>query len=416
MVTINTLEFFQVFFVILIPFFFLNSIIGGFFFFLGISQVILFFSLTIIFEYKQKRRRPLMQNSRLPKVSTITAAYNEENVIEGCIRSICSSDYENMQVIVVDDGSTDATPQTLDKLAESYGITVIHQRNQGKAAAVNNAIERAEGEIIVILDADTYLEPKAVRKLVEGFYDEKIGAVCGYDRPANPTNWLVKLLVLSAHVSTGFVRRALSVIGCLPVVNFGAFRKKVLQEAGPFIKILGEDMEMTLRIHKLGYKITFEPEALAYSESPSSLRVLWHQRIRWFRGYLQSIRIHKGMLMHSTFGTYLAFNFMFNVILPWILFVAFFLFSLQINYWSLLGVYNFVGFFGLVPALFVVCYSLFLDHNLRKYLKYFTIFPLWIIYSLFLDLVCMVATTQEIRGAPKTWVPWKKTGVVQITR
>ena len=344
----------------------------------------------------------------------IVAAYNEENVMEGCVRSICSSDYENMQVIVVDDGSTDATPKILDRLAERYEITVIHQRNQGKAGALNNAIEQAEGGIIVVLDADTYVKPEAVKKLVEAFDDEKVGAVCGYDRPANPTNWLVKLLVLSAHVSTGFVRRALSVIDCLPVVNFGAFRKKVLQETGRFIQILGEDLEMTLRIHKLGYKIAFEPEAVAYSESPSSLRVLWHQRIRWLRGYLQSIRIHKGMLMHNTFGTYLALNFISNVILPWVLFAAFFLFFLQINNWNLHVVYNLVIFLGLAPTLLVVCYSLFLDHNVRKYLKYFTVFPLWIIYSLFLDLVCIVATAQEIRGVPKKWVHWKKTGVVQI--
>lgn len=407
-------ELFQVLFPFLLSFFFLNNIIGTIFFFLGISQIILFFSLTIIFEYKRKRRLPLLQNPRLPKVSVITAAYNEENVIERCVKSICASDYENIQVMIVDDGSTDATPKILERLAKSHGITVIHQKNQGKAVALNNAIEQAEGEIIVVVDADTYVEPKAVKKLVEAFYDKKVGAVCGYDRPANPTNWLVKLLVLSAHSSTGFVRRALSVINCLPVVNFGAFRKKVLQETGPFISILGEDLEITLRIHKLGYKIAFEPEAVAYSESPSSLRVLWHQRIRWLRGYLQSIRIHKGMLMHNTFGTYLAFNFMSNVILPWVLLAAFPLFFLQINNWSLYLVYNLVSFFGLVPAFLVVCYSLFLDHNLRKYLRYFTVFPLWIIYSLFLDLVCIVATTQEIGGAPRKWNHWKKTGVMRI--
>lgn len=407
-------ELFQVLFPFLLSFFFLNNIIGTIFFFLGISQIILFFSLTIIFEYKRKRRLPLLQNPRLPKVSVITAAYNEENVIERCVKSICASDYENIQVMIVDDGSTDATPKILERLAESHVITVIHQKNQGKAAALNNAIEQAEGKIIVVVDADTYVEPKAVKKLVEAFYDKKVGAVCGYDRPANPTNWLVKLLVLSAHSSTGFVRRALSVINCLPVVNFGAFRKKVLQETGPFISILGEDLEITLRIHKLGYKIAFEPEAVAYSESPSSLRILWHQRIRWLRGYLQSIRIHKGMLMHNTFGTYLAFNFMSNVILPWVLLAAFPLFFLQINNWSLYLVYNLVSFFGLVPAFLVVCYSLFLDHNLRKYLRYFTVFPLWIIYSLFLDLVCIIATTQEIGGAPRKWNHWKKTGVMRI--
>lgn len=309
-----------------IAFFAVNTWVGLAVLLTGYVQLAFYLVLSQVYEYRKKNLKAKHEKVSLPKVSVLISAYNEEKVIETCVRSVLASQYFPIEVVIVDDGSTDSTPKILNKLAKSMKIKVVHKNNGGKAMGLNTALKFATGSIIITMDADTSLSPLAIRKMVEHFSDPRVGAVCGYDIPSNANNWLVKLLMLSSHVSTGLVRRSLSIIDCIMVVNFGAFRASVLRKAGKYAKTIGEDFEMTLRIHKLGYKIEFEPEAIAKSESPSSLGVLWKQRIRWFRGYIHGIKMHKDMLFRGKFGLFLAYNFLANVIFPWFLFIAFLIF------------------------------------------------------------------------------------------
>jgi len=400
-----------------IAFFAVNTWVGLVVLIIGYAQLAFYIVLSQVYEYRKKNLKTSRIKLNLPKVSVLISAYNEEKVIETCVRSVLASKYAPIELIIVDDGSTDLTPIILDSLAKTMKILVVHKKNGGKANGLNTALKFATGSVIVTMDADTSLSPLAIRKMVEHFSNPRVGAVCGYDIPSNANNWLVKLLMLSSHVSTGLVRRSLSIIDCIMVVNFGAFRADVLRKAGKYAQTIGEDFEMTLRIHKLGYRIEFEPEAIAKSESPSSLRVLWNQRIRWFRGYLHGIRMHKDMLFRSKFGLFLVYNFIANVIFPWFLFIAFLIFigavltvqgfglSLTIN-----TLYLIISFFGLIPSFLVVCYSLWLDHNFNRYSPFLAVFPMWILYSLFLDLVCMKAMIMELTGAERKWVPWVKKG------
>jgi poly-beta-1,6-N-acetyl-D-glucosamine synthase len=402
-----------------IGFFLLNSWVGYVILIAGYDQM---FGYLILSWLYMLRASNLKANARQtgkpnPKVSVLISAYNEQNVIERCITSIIRSKYSPIELIVVDDGSTDRTPEILDDLAMTENIKVIHKRNGGKAAGLNTALREATGDIIITMDADTSLSPKAISSLIPHFDDEAVGAVCGYDIPSNANNWLVKLLMLSSHVSTGMVRRALSYIDCIMVVNFGAFRADVLRKAGKYAETIGEDFEMTLRIHKLGYRIDFEPEAIAMSESPSSLRVLWKQRIRWFRGYLHSVRMHKDMLGRGWFGAFLLYNFLTNVIFPWFLFIGFLIFVAAIvavpgfaSTLSLNTLYLTITFFGIIPSFITVCYSLWLDGNLRKYAPFLVVFPMWMVYSLFLDMVAITASLMELVGVKRKWTPWVKSG------
>jgi len=399
-------------------FFLANTAVGTLILWLGYAQIAAYFVLSLLYEGKHKKR--IREPVNPPKVSVLISAYNEEKVIGNCVESVLKSNYSPMEVIVVDDGSTDRTPEVLDLLSATRGITVFHQANGGKAAALNFAVRKATGSLIVTMDADTVIQSDAITKMARHFTKNKVGAVCGYDIPSNPNNWLVKVLMLSAHVSTGFVRRALDTVDCVMVVNFGMFRKNILEEVGLFADTIGEDFEITLKIHERGYRIDFESDALGYSESPMTLGVLWHQRIRWFRGYLHGIRLHKGMLFRHKFGVFLAYNFFTNILFPWFLFIAGLMFSAAhiaaaVNSGEV-GIENelylTISFFGLAPSFIVVCYSLFLDRHLGRYAPLLIFFPLWIPYSIFLDLVCMAALGMEVMGTERKWRHWTKTGVI----
>ena len=384
--------------------------IGIFFLVIGYAQILFYLVFSQIYCYMHRPEKRKHYGLDFPSVSVVISAYNEERVIAGCIRSIFASKFVGKpQVVVVDDGSTDYTPYILDALAKELGIVVIHKANSGKALSMNQGLRKATGEIIVSMDADTRVTPFTIMWLVRNFSDPQVGAVCGYDIPSNANNWLVKLLMLSSHVSTGMVRRALSVLDCVLVVNFGAIRSDILRKIGGYSKSIGEDLEMTFRIHKLGYQVRFELEAIAYSESPETLKVLWHQRVRWFRGYLQVIRKHKDMLFNDRFGLFLVYNFVTTVIFPWflILSAALFFVALFGGSLSLASIYLIVSFFGLFTSFLVICYSLWEDHNLMKYSPYLLVLPAWIFYSLFLDFVGIYATLSEALGTERKWIPVK---------
>jgi len=186
---------------------------------------------------------------KAPAISVIVPAYNEGVVLENCLRSIVRSDYPDFEVICVDDGSTDETFALADRLAaELPCLTAVNQQNAGKGAALNRGIALARGDVLVLVDADGIFGPTTLTEMVRGFTDPRIGAVCGDDRPVNLDRVQTRFLALISHVGTGLLRRALHVLGMLPVVsgNTGAFRRDVLEQTGPLrTDTLGEDLELT---------------------------------------------------------------------------------------------------------------------------------------------------------------------------
>jgi cellulose synthase/poly-beta-1,6-N-acetylglucosamine synthase-like glycosyltransferase len=120
-------------------------------------------------------------------------------------------------------------------------------------------------EILFFVDADGIFTHNTIREMLNAFTSEKIGAVCGNDAPINLDRIQTHLACIQTHVGTGFVRRALAVINCLPIVsgNIGAFRRSVIEKTGPFLEgFIGEDLELTWRIHKAGYQVNFAPWAV----------------------------------------------------------------------------------------------------------------------------------------------------------
>ena len=173
----------------------------------------------------------------------------------------------------------------------------------------------------MFVDADGIFSQNTVKRMLQGFTDQRTGAVCGDDRPVNLNRVQTRMLAFISHVGTGMVRRALTMIRCLPIVsgNIGAFPRRILEEIGPFREdTVGEDLELTWRVHKAGYRVVFAPRALVYAESPSTVRRSAPAR-PLARGLLQTMGVHKrmiGNLRHGQFGAYLLFNTITMVVLP----------------------------------------------------------------------------------------------------
>ena len=223
----------------------------------------------------------------------------------------------------MDDGSTDNTAELMAGLAAGDPrIKVLTQTNAGKGAALKLGIRNATGEVLMFVDADGIFSRHTVEKMLQGFDDGRTGAVCGDDRPVNLNRVQTRILAFISHIGTGMVRRALTIIGCLPIVsgNIGAFPRKVVEEIGlPAKTRWAKTWKFTWRVHKAGYRVVFAPRALVYAESPSTVGALWRRRVRWARGLLQTIAVHKGMigdLRQGRFGAYLLFNAITMVVLP----------------------------------------------------------------------------------------------------
>jgi cellulose synthase/poly-beta-1,6-N-acetylglucosamine synthase-like glycosyltransferase len=359
-----------------------------------------------------------------PSISVIVPAYNEGVVVENCVRSIARSRYPDFEVVCVDDGSSDDTYAQLQALAaELPGVRAYTQPNSGKGAALNNGLRHAGGEILVMVDADGMFGPDTLTEMVRGFTDERIGAVCGDDRTVNLDRVQTRFLAMINHVGTGLMRRALTVLHCLPIVsgNTGAFRRDVLESTGPLREdTIGEDLELTWRVYRAGYRAAFAPRALVYAESPSTLRSLWNQRVRWGRGLLQTTRVHYDMTgnpRYGSFGLYLAFNLVAQVLGPIAQVVALAAFTalaflgdpaiLPVTFWQVLLFVSFPLSLGLLV------FAIFLDRSPGD-LRHTWTLPLWPFFSTMMSLVMLRAAWLELRGAESLWNKMDRSGTVSV--
>ncbi|MFJ2260136.1 bifunctional polysaccharide deacetylase/glycosyltransferase family 2 protein [Streptomyces sp. NPDC087844] len=256
-------------------------------------------------------------------VTVLVPAYNEEAGIEATLRSLLASDYARLQIIVIDDGSTDRTAE----LAEGVGdarVLVIRKANAGKAAALNTGLEHASHDILVMVDADTVFEPDAVHHLVQPLAHPAVGAVSGNTKVGNRRGLLAKWQHLEYCFGFNLDRRMFEVLECMTTVPgaIGAFRRDALTGVGGVSDdTLAEDTDLTMALWRAGWRVLYEESAVAWTEVPTSLRQLWRQRYRWCFGTIQAMWKHRGAVLETgvagRFGrrglTYLA---VFQVALP----------------------------------------------------------------------------------------------------
>ncbi|MFC0624647.1 bifunctional polysaccharide deacetylase/glycosyltransferase family 2 protein [Kribbella deserti] len=231
-------------------------------------------------------------------VTVIVPAYNESAGIEAAVRSLVASDHP-VEVIVVDDGSSDGTADLVESLGLP-GVRVIRQPNAGKPAALNTGLQAASYELVVMVDGDTVFEPDAVRMLIQPFADPRVGAVSGNAKVGNRRGLLGRWQHIEYVVGFNLDRRLFDLAECMPTVPgaVGGFRRSALLRIGGVSDVtLAEDTDLTMALCRDGWRVVYEERAKAWTEAPASLSALWRQRYRWCYGTLQAMWKHRGALV-----------------------------------------------------------------------------------------------------------------------
>ncbi|MFD0784036.1 glycosyltransferase, partial [Micromonospora azadirachtae] len=242
-----------------------------------------------------RRRRGYWGPPVTEPVSIIVPAYNEQAGIVASVRSLANGDHRGIEVVVVDDGSTDGTADLVEALG-LRNVRVIRKPNGGKPSALNTGIAHASHEIIVMVDGDTVFERDSVRRLVQPFADPSVGAVAGNVKVANrrgPLGWWQHIEYV---IGFNLDRRLYETLGCMPTVPgaIGAFRRRVLLAAGGMSDdTLAEDTDITMAVLRGGWRVVYEKQARAWTEAPASLTQLWRQRYRWSYGTMQAMWKHR---------------------------------------------------------------------------------------------------------------------------
>ncbi len=261
-----------------------------------------------------------------PAVSVVVPAYNEELGIAKTVQSLAACDYPELEIVVVDDGSTDATAAVVAGLGIPV-VRLLRQTNAGKSAALNAGIHAARHDVLVLVDGDTVFEPDAMKALVRPMAEARrsmVGAVSGNTKVGNRRGLLGRWQHVEYVTGFNLDRRMFDVLQCMPTVPgaIGAFRREALTAVGGVSEdTLAEDTDLTMAICRTGWRVLYVPEARAWTEAPATLGQLWRQRYRWCYGTMQAMWKHRGAIRQSGAAGMLGrrglpYLFVFQVLLP----------------------------------------------------------------------------------------------------
>ncbi|MBI2047104.1 glycosyltransferase family 2 protein [Candidatus Pacearchaeota archaeon] len=250
-----------------------------------------------------KNRKTLFDYPKAEKkygVSVVTPAYNEEGSIEGTIRAVFDSDYPIKEMIVVDDGSKDRTKAIVGELMKRYkNLKLISKNNSGKADSLNRGLKIAKGELIAVIDSDSYPEKDAIGKMIGFFNDSNVGAVTCSILVKHKNMFIEKLqgmeyaIIAWTRKLLGYIEGIWATPGPLSI-----YRASALKKAGGFDTTnLTEDIEVTWNIISKGYKVEMCLPARVYSIAPKKTRYWIKQRIRWDIGGIQCMNKYKSLFL-----------------------------------------------------------------------------------------------------------------------
>ncbi|MEU9183015.1 glycosyltransferase [Streptomyces sp. NPDC048484] len=250
--------------------------------------------LSVLHARKVRRRgfswgRPITE-----PVSVLVPAYNEAKCIEQTVHSLVASDHP-VEVIVIDDGSSDGTARIVENL-HLPNVRVVRQLNAGKPAALNRGVANARHDLIVMMDGDTVFEPATVRELVQPFGDPSVGAVAGNAKVGNRDSLIGAWQHIEYVMGFNLDRRMYDMLNCMPTIPgaVGAFRRSALKRVGGMSDdTLAEDTDITIAMHRDGWRVVYAENARAWTEAPESVQQLWSQRYRWSYGTMQAIWKHR---------------------------------------------------------------------------------------------------------------------------
>ncbi len=358
-----------------------------------------------------------------PFVSIIVPVFNEGKVLRASIESLLDIDYNNYEIIIVNDGSTDDTAVVGETLVGyqkgrngMVKVSLLNKPNGGKSKALNAGIQYSDAQFVLCMDGDSQLTPNTLRMAVRHFTDPYIGAVAGNVKVQNRKKVMTDLQALEYLEGLNMARSAQ---GFLQLVNIipgpiGLFRKTALRDAGFYSSdTFAEDADVTLKILAKGWKIVYEPNAVAYTEAPETIYQLLKQRYRWTRGILQAVRKHKKYLYNPTmnFNNSFVLWSMFYEALIWPamnIFVNLYFIIVALFYG--MSSFIFLWWIGIaVLDLMAAVYCIAAEKEEFRLVPYAIVYRL--IFILLIDVTKAMATIEEFLGVRMTWGKLERTGL-----
>ncbi len=337
------------------------------------------YPLFLFFASKLFRKKHLISEAYMPKVTLMIMSYNEARVIEKKIKNSLELGYpkNKLEIFVVDSASNDGTQEIVKKYSGKVRLVEQGER-KGKASAINHGMKYASGDIMMITDSNAMMNKEAIKKIARHFSNKKIGGVCGRfeARDIRETSigaggniyWKIERFL---RQNESMIDSAIHMSG-----EITAFRKGVIDKVDE--SSLSEDFDMAIRIRKAGYRIIYEPDAVAYEPAPENVKDLLIQKKRITIGTWQGLIKHKNVMFNPRYGWYglviLPSHKLFQVLTPFFLTLIFLcsaiIYALTTDSLILMfliaqGIFYFLAFVSFIPLKAIEKFPLFV------FIKYF---------------------------------------------
>ncbi|TDM12129.1 poly-beta-1,6-N-acetyl-D-glucosamine synthase [Macrococcus lamae] len=290
------------------------NILWGFLIFYPITMSMVYLVGSILYFFIIERKLKKGEDmSSSEGITFMIPCYNEGDTIEETIKNLEALSYPKKEIIIVNDGSSDNTSETVKELNKIYNFRFVDlPENQGKAQALNTAVKFAKYDYIMCIDADTLIEDDAPYYMVNHFVkDPTLGAVTGNPRIRNKSSLLAKIQTIEYASMVGSIKRAQTMNGYVNTISgvFTLFNKKALEAVNYWdIDMITEDIAVSWKFHLAGYGIRYEPRALCWMLVPETVSGLWKQRVRWAQGgHEVLLRDFKAMLKKPNFFLWFLF-------------------------------------------------------------------------------------------------------------
>ena len=380
----------------------------------GIALVPGFMNAFLIASLLLDRRPPRSQPSRYPAVSILIAAYDEEASIADTLRSIANQDYPGaFEVFVIDDGSRDRTAAIVDACDHEWLRLLRQPHNAGKSAALNRGLAEARFDLVVTLDADSFLYRDALRNLVERYLGDppNTRAVAGTMLVRNSRkNWVTKAQEWDYFHGIAAIKRVQSLYQGTLVAQgaFSMYERAALRQIGGWVDCVGEDIVLTWAMLRNGWRVGHAEDACCFTNAPDTLHQFVRQRQRWARGMMEAFRQFPDILAKPRLSTLFVW---WNLLFPW-LDLAYTVFFIPGIVLALFGIYWIAGplTLALLPMALGINYLMYrvgsqmfalnglrVRRNLSGFLTYA------FVYSLILQPACVAGYFSEILGLRKSW-------------
>ena len=324
----------------------LSHVIGPFlayFFIAFIAIVPGFMNAFVAMALLLDKRPPVLADQAYPAVTILVAAFNEADSIASSLSGIFLQDYAgSIQVIVINDGSSDGTAAIVERLGSEHpNLELINlQQNGGKAAALNHGLTQCKTDIVITIDADSYILKDGVRHLVGRYLSDPTNtkAVAGEILIRNSReNWITKAQEWDYFLGIATIKRIQSLFQGTLVAQgaFSLYDKKTVLELGGWPEMVGEDIVLTWKILDAGYRVGHAEDALAFTDCPNTLRKFVNQRRRWSRGLMEAFKTTPNILFKPRLST---------------LYI----------WWNTLFPFMDIAFtFGFIPGLILACFGIY---------------------------------------------------------